>query len=269
MNKAHSFRLKGTLLLGVLLIVCAAFEAFAENWEEIKGDHFIVYYTRSRTFGKEALRKAEEYYDKIANDLGYARRDKFWNWDDRVKIYIYPSEKAYLDYVKSMGYAEWSVGFADYCKKEIVSYHHGKGFLDAILPHELTHLLFRDYVGTKNIPMWIDEGVAQWQEKGRLKEVNKELRREFKNHSPIPMERMMSLNIAVITNEFIVDLYYLQAVSMVDFMITRYGSEKFVYFCRQLRDGKRIDNALKFTYPTMIRTTEDLEREWLEYLQVD
>jgi hypothetical protein len=260
--------------ISLLLLVCLVtfsylIVAFDDGWEELKGDHFLIYYTRGKKFAKTTLDKAEDYYKKIADDLGYARHSDFWSWDNRVKIYIYPSSKAYLSYVKSMGYAEWSVGFADYSKKEIVGYHQSRQFLDTTLPHELTHLMFRDYVGRRNIPMWIDEGVAQWHEKGKRNIVNKRLREVLKHHSSISMDRMMSINIGAADNEFIVDLYYLQAVSIIDFMVSRYGSDKFIYFCRQLRDGKDTDDALKFVYPTSLRSAEDLEREWLKYLQVD
>ena len=126
-----------------------------------------------------------------------------------------------------------------------------------------------DYVGMGKIPMWIDEGVAQWEEEGKRELVKQRLIEILDHHSPIPMNRMMTLNIGKIDNEFIVELYYLQAVSIIDFLFTRFGAERFIYLCRQLRDGKTIDDALQFAFPTTIRNTEALESEWMEYLQVN
>lgn len=78
---------------------------------------------------------------------------------------------------------------------------------------------------------------------------------------------MMIMDIGRINNETIVELFYVEAVSLVDFLITEYGSERFISFCRQLRDNKNMDEALKFTYPTSIRNAKTLQEKWLKYLQ--
>jgi len=256
------------LLLGVLLSLSSGVLA-SSSWTELKGEHFVIYYKRSKSFARKTLVEAEKYYTRIAHDLGYSRRSQFWNWDNRVKIYIFSNSKSYKKHVESMGYAEWSIGYADYEKKEIVSYQKSKGFLDQTLPHEITHLMFRDFMGTKNIPIWIDEGIAQLQEKGSKELVRQKIKKALKSHAPIPMDRMLFLNISEINNEHIVDFYYLQAISMIDFMIERFGPDRFSIFCRQLRDGKDIDNALQFAFPKVIRSADELQAAWLEYLGID
>ncbi len=79
----------------------------------------------------------------------------------------------------------------------------------------------------------------------------------------------MTLNIGKLRNEHIVDFYYLQAISLIDFMIERFGADRFIAFCRHLRDGKNIDNALKFSFPTVLRTADELQAAWLDYLGVN
>ena len=253
----------------LLSVVCFLFVStvVAQDWQKVKGEHFIVYFFQDNKFAENVLNKAEEYYDKIADDLGYARHSNFWAWDKRVKIYIYPNRDAYLSYVTTHDYAAWSVGMANYAKKEIISYVQSRGFMDGILPHEITHLIFRDYVGQKNIPIWIDEGVAQWEEKGKRRFVKRKMRELLQHHEPISIERMMILNIGRIKNETIVELFYVEAVSLIDFLITEYGADNFIFFCRQLRDGKNMNEALKFAYPVAIRNVNILQDKWLEYLQ--
>jgi len=255
------------LLLMGLLILCYSAEAIAESWRELKGEHFIVYFVRDRKFARDTLNKAEEYYKKIADDLGYARYSDFWAWDRRVKIYIYPDSDSYRSYVEAHGHARWSVGMANYKNKEILSYAQSEEFLDSVLPHEITHLIFRDYVGQRNIPIWIDEGVAQWEEKGKRELVERKIKELLHIHKAIPIERMMTLNIGEVKNEAIVELYYVEAVSLVDFLIREYGADNFIFFCRQLRDGKDVNEALRFTYPTSIRNIDQLQTKWIEYLQ--
>jgi len=260
-------KVKILLLLSCLLTLCCAVEAIAENWKELKGEHFIIYFVRDRRVAGDTLNKAEKYYKKIADELGYARYSDFWAWDRRVKIYIYPDRDSYRSFVEAHGHARWSVGIASYENREIISYAQSEEFLDSILPHEITHLIFRDYVGQRNIPIWIDEGVAQWEEKGKRQQVKRKIKELLQIHSPIPIERMMTLNIGKVKNEAIVELYYVEAVSLVDFLIGKYGVDNFIFFCRQLRDGKDVNEALRFAYPTSIRNIDELQTKWLKYLK--
>lgn len=266
--RSYGSRLPFTCLLCfIFCFLCFIVPVTAENWEKAKGEHFIVYYTGGRRFARGVLDKAEEYYKTIADDLGYARYSNFWAWENRVKIYVYPNREAYLSYAKANDYPAWSAGIANYKEKKIISYAQSRKFLDEVLPHEITHLIFRDYVGEQNIPIWIDEGVAQWEEKGKRQLVKKKMKELLKHHSPIPIERLTTLDIGRINNEVIVEIFYVEAVSLIDFLITKHGANNFIFFCRHLRDGKDINKALAFTYPTSIRNVNVLQDKWLKHLK--
>jgi hypothetical protein len=296
-------------LIGLLVILSISFgvgNALAVEWEELKGEHFIVYFNfseqgtlargekidpgRSRTtdFAKEVLHKAELYYQRIALDLGYPRYSEFWTWDKRVKVYIYPDQTSYL---KASGQPGWSSGMADYNKKEILSYNLSKGFLDSILPHEIAHLIFRDFIGFKSdIPLWLDEGVAQWEESEKREKIKSMVRELYSRDSLLSIRDMMKLDVrnikeidrlhirSIITKkgargilflsgENLLNTYYLQAVSLVGFLIEKYGSADFADFCRSLRDGKTVEQALTSVYPNYIHSLEDFEENWRKYLQ--
>lgn len=254
-------------LVSALWFLCSINAATAQDWQELKGEHFIVYFIEDMNFARKTLNRAEDYYKQIADDLAYARHSNFWQWGNRVKIYIYPDGDSYRAFLEAHDLPRWSIGLANYRDKEIISFSHSEKFLDSILPHEMTHLIFRDYVGIKNIPIWIDEGVAQWEEKDRRQFAKRKIKKLLETHSPIPIERLNKLNVGAAKNTAIVELFYVEAVSLVNFLITEYGGERFIFFCRQLRDGKDMDEALKFAYPTFIRSTKELETKWLEYLQ--
>lgn len=235
------------------------------EWKEIKGDHFIIYFVENKKFAKEVLRHAEKYYKKIASELGYARYSDFWKWDKRVKIYIYKDRTSFFKEIRP---PEWSEGLADYKNKTIISYAWSKGFLEALLPHEMTHLIFRDYVGFKGeIPIWLDEGVAQWQEPAKRAIVKSAMLDLFDKGKVIPLSRLMELDIRKEEDKELVRTYYIEAVSLVGFLIEEYGSKRFIAFCRQLRDGKSMDEALRFSYPTSIRSLDELEEEWRGYIR--
>ncbi len=264
-----------------------AYNSFSDSWREVRGDHFIVYYTQDDKFAKDALDRSEVCYRRIALELGYPRYSDFWTWDKRVKLYIYPDHQSYL---KSTNQPSWSHGMADYYAKEITSFAWSNNFLESLLPHEIAHLIFRDFVGFKGeVPLWLDEGVAQWSEEIRRDYVRKMIRKMYEDDGLLSLENMMRIDLKEIRDmgkvyvlstytkdgqkaplilgaENLVNIYYLQAVSLVGFLVEKYGSESFAAFCRQLRDGKSLGEALRFTYPTHLENLGDLEVNWRKYI---
>ena len=247
----------------VFFTMLFATPTFAEDWAELKGDHFIIYYQADNRFASEVLRKSESYYRNIGKDLSFTRYSNFWQWENRVKIYIFPNKEQYQGATNEPA---WSEGVASYTKKEIRSYAWSKGFLDALLPHEITHLVFRDFVGFKGeVPLWLDEGVAQWEEPAKRAVVRKTMKAQLTAGKFFPVTQMTTVNLEQMKGDEVV-AFYVQAASFVDFLITEYGSEGFIVFCRQLRDGKSLDDALRFAYPTSIRNQKDLEEKWNNYI---
>lgn len=234
-----------------------------ENWKELKGDHFIIYYANDEHFAGEVLRKAEGYYQQISTDLGYQRYTNFWQWDKRVKIFIYSKRR---DFFTGTGQPKWSRGVADYFKKEIRSYQWSEGFLEALLPHEITHLIFRDYVGFKGeISLWLDEGVAQWEEPGKRIAVRRAMQAILQQGKEFPLKDFTEMDVRQTKDEATVTRFYVQAVSLIEFLVGKYGADDFIQFCRQLRDGKRLEDALRFTYPTTMRNLKEMEKNWKEH----
>jgi hypothetical protein len=278
-----------SFVLFIFLCTLAPFRAIeAVDWQEVSGEHFIVYYAFDDKFAKDVAEKSEVYYRQIATDIGYPRYSEFWTWDKRVKIYIYPDHASYLS---ATNQPKWSQGMADYKNKQIVSYAWSRGFVESLLPHEMAHLIFRDFVGFKGeVPLWLDEGVAQWAEQPKRSQIKAYARHLFANDQLLSVEDMMKLDVRRISEQdrlyirttrtkkkdqgvlflsgdTLVSTYYLQSVLLVGFLIEKFGSDNFAEFCRQLREGKGIEEAFRFAYPTHIRSVSDLEERWREYLE--
>jgi hypothetical protein len=276
------------LVLSFSHIATLSAEAISYQWQESKSEHFFVYYLKNAIFAKEIGNAAEEYYRSIASELGYPRYSDFWTWERRVKIYIYPDHASYL---KATGQPSWSYGMADYTNKKIITYEFSKDFKDGLLPHEMTHLIFRDFVGFKGeVPLWLDEGVAQWEEPGKRKLVKEVIGNLYRQGRLIPLGELMKIDIrkikadaqldvpnllpnaaargrAVLGGEELVNIYYIEAVALVGFMIQTYGSLDFANFCRQLRDGKSLDDALRFAYGARLESVDELQKNWIRQLQ--
>ncbi|HOW42504.1 MAG TPA: hypothetical protein P5110_03085 [Candidatus Omnitrophota bacterium] len=263
----------------------------AEDWQEIKGEHFIVRYLKADAsnaegFAQDVAGKAETYYRRIAEDLGYPRYSEFWTWDNRVKIYLYPDQASY---VRSGNHPQWSAGMADYEKKQIISFSGSTRFSEHVLPHEIAHLIFRDFVGfTGEIPLWLDEGVAQWEEESLRPDIKRVSKLMFEKDSLLTLDDMMTLDVRtinpgsvyqrptvtrsgqkaviVLSGDALVNHFYVEASSLVGFFIERFGSLEFAKFCRQLRDGNSFEQAVQAVY-SGLRSLADVEKEWKRYLE--
>ncbi|MFH0763890.1 MAG: peptidase MA family metallohydrolase [Candidatus Omnitrophota bacterium] len=253
------------LIIALILPFSLVFAAAgAEEWKEVKGEHFIIYYLEDEQFAREAARRAERYYDTIASDLGYSRYDNFWQWENRVKIYIYRTPE---EFKEAAGIRSgWPQGLARYKEKEILSYRWSEGFLGSLLPHEITHLVFRDFVGFKGeVPLWLEEGAAEREEESKRKEAAAIVRKLIKEKRHIPLPQLMRMDIRQESDPQVAVKFYAQATTLVNYLIEEYGGSRLTLFYRQLRDGKSVDEALSFVYTGSIPNQEVLEKKWLEY----
>ena len=181
------------IIFGAVLCAGSAVAADEIKWKELKGARFIVYFSGEESFARDVLNSAERYYTRIAGELGYARYQDFWTWEKRCKIYVHPDHPSFL---KASGGQEWSHGLAEYNTKTIVSYAWHEGFLDSLLPHEIAHLIFRDFIGFKGeVPLWLDEGVAQWEEEAKRPQMKAMVKELYEGEGFLLINDMMKLDI--------------------------------------------------------------------------
>ncbi|HAJ56484.1 MAG TPA: hypothetical protein DCL35_01800 [Candidatus Omnitrophica bacterium] len=277
--------LSHALLFASIFLACLTTASEALYWEQLKGDHFVINYTNDRKFAQEVLAKAELSYGRIADFFGFSRYSDFWTWNRRVEIFIYPNQTAYLE---GTGHWEWSDGKADYANRQISMYAGNPKFIESIVPHEIAHLVFRDFIGFEtNIPLWLDEGVATLVEKGTYANIKENIKKYYDNSALLTLKDMTTLDfkkcstqptfhsirmknkqrgVLSLTPANFITIYYVQATSVVGFLKERYGIQRFVEFCQYLRDGKALDDALRKAFGEECRDLETLENKWREYI---
>ena len=113
----------------------------------------------------------------------------------------------------------------------------------------------------------MDEGVAQWMEPRKREAVKFAIKRLDGQGKLLSLQQMMTIDIRQSSDNALVLNYYIQSVSLVSFLVTKYSAARFTNFCRQLRDGKSIIKSLTFAYPTSIRSLEDLQKKWLKHIR--
>ena len=261
MSPERKFQAFGLVaLLGAVALAAVTPADGADSWETVKSQHFLVMHMADEAFATKVADAAENYYQTIAEDLGYARKAGFWLWENRVHILIYPTVDAFRVANNAPG---WAAGKANPKLHEIDGCRtSGDGFVANVLPHEMAHLILAEFVGVERLPQWVNEGFAVWEQNGR-------------KSAPPPggaktpwftLEQLSAMDVRQETDPNRVQLYYTQAASLVGFLITTYGGERFGNFCRELRDGKPLNEAVGFAYSDFAAAPGGFERAWRKHV---
>lgn len=229
-----------------------------EDWQEEKSSHFQVYYKQApRSFVKSVSKAAEDIYRQTAVALGITRY-KGWIGGARVKIYIFNDAEEYSAATK-MG---WSGGSVVVQERKIRTYPRAHGFFDSLLPHEIGHIIFRDFVGYNvKIPFWLEEGVASYQEQAGGVGADSTVRKAIRVDNFISLKTLSSFQAGAHPDKDRVNLAYAESTSVVAFMIEKYEIYRFLRLCRELREGRRFEWALNKAY-MKFKTVSDLEKAW-------
>ena len=233
------------------------------DWRVFKSTHFLVYYHNASEETLNRLTdKAEGYYNEITDNLGF-NRFNFWTWDERAKIYLFDTRE---EYTKETGNPDWSAGQALAGSKVIRTFITAPNFMDNILPHEMGHIIFREMVGFNNpaIPLWLEEGVATYQEKHKVAGVKRFLAGRIKNGFFMELKDLEGFQPVNSQDKEKVELFYLESYSVIDYLISEFGKDRFVLFCQYLRDYRDLRRALALAYS--FSGTDELGSSWKAYI---
>jgi len=266
------------LCLGVMIVAWGGYadagfkdvEFGGETWRILKGRHFVIYYDSliPQSKARSVLRISEDYYRKIGEIVGFTRYSDFWTWEQRAKIFIFADQKSFH---QRTGAPSWSMGYADrdsylFQSRAIVTYLQEEGWMNGLLPHEISHLILHDFIAPENIPIWIDEGIAQLFESDKYVIADRMMRTLVRRGQFIPLETLNRWDIRRETDAVKVEIFYAQSLSLVHFLREEFGYENFCRFCRSLRDGKPLEESLQSAYPVKIRSLDDLQSAWLSFI---
>lgn len=237
--------------------------ATAADWNQAKSEHCVVFFKKApQRFVEAVLAKVEENYRKTTETLGFTRY-KGWIWKDRVKIYIYDDAQ---DFRKSSGLG-WAAGSVVTKLRLISTYPSAHGFFDSVLPHEMGHIIFRDFIGADTIvPLWLEEGAAMYQEESGRFGADSEVRDLLAAGKFIGIDELSRMAVNGRTDNNRVDIFYAEAASLVGFLIREGEVYRFTRLCRELKEGARFEWALKKSY-VKYQTVASLEAAWKEYLR--
>ena len=137
--------------------------------------------------------------------------------------------------------------------------------LDNTLKHELCHLLLHARIPVNHLPLWLDEGIAQWSSDG-LSELGPPRGGSVLDEAAlsgriIPL-RFLSRAFSREGKSLV--LAYEQSKSLVQFIIDRFGLESLYAVLDRLARGADIEEAFLATISV---SPDELEAAWLEDLE--
>lgn len=238
---------------------------YALQFKEERSHHFIIKYDPevSKSYVYKLEKEAEYLYRKITQEF-YLSRSKLWMWGNRAKIYVAKDKE---DYLKDFNCQSWSLACVNYRDKIIYTFSLQRNF-DSILTHELTHIIFREYIGKAQMPLWLDEGMAtymQYKDTREKKVIISFIKKMIKEGTYIDFSKMQNIS-SLDSNTSNVELFYYQSFSMIYFLIDRFGRSKFSEFLMYLREGKKFDQAFAKAFRA-IDNMQDFERLWKKFYQ--
>jgi len=231
-----------------------------EGWKEYKDAHFIIYSAPGipDKYIRDFSRKCEKYYQLITDRLGFSRFN-FWLWEDRATIYVYTTREAYIE---GTGRKNWSGAYVQVREKIINTFYFEQNFFDVILPHELTHIVLREFVGLDaELPLWFDEGVACSNEKNSLPRYLLSAKDLIEKNGYIAVRKLSAVEGNTLQDA---KTFYSLAAALVIFLLEEYGKTRFMNLCKEIRDGQEFWDAVTRIYD--FETPEDMDIEFLEYI---
>ena len=255
------------LCVGLLILAKVSFADDNQNsWQQMKGEDFIIYYRANvpDDFVQATMDTAEDELRRVTENFGITNPPSWANKDRQIKVYIYGDRD---DYVRDGAQATWSHGAAFAKARTIKTYPQAAGFFDTIMPHELGHIIFRDYVGfTVAVPLWFEEGVAIYQEKAKRLGANQIVKQAIENGQFIPLTQLTGVRLYKNSDKQVVDSFYSESASAVYYLITELGDREFYMLCDDLKNNMPFEEALLYVY-LRFKTIGDLDQSWQQYLQ--
>ena len=217
--------------------------------------HFLIKAYTSET-SAVISRTCEAAYNRVMGDVGlysFAPAKPY-------NIVVYRDAE---EYRKKTGQPNWSGGIS--YGNAILVYESQRAA--AVLAHEMTHLIFSEFMGPANSPdkRWINEGLAVYEETRAdisSKVVYDQRVVNLVRPNPIPFSQMINLAPQK-EQDAMVERWYAQVYSVIYLMIGRGGTLGFSIFITKLKAGFGLDAAATEAFPNLWKNPGDLEKAWL------
>ena len=235
--------------------------AARERWIDLETANCIVYY-KSTEYAKLVAKRVEETLKQVTEQLQYTKLD--WH-KDKCKVFVFDDAEAWAEFKSKSGAgSEWAAGFAYPTLREIYMDSSDLEYMiDNILPHELTHVIHREYVRDDTLlPLWLLEGLAVHNEFAKKEEKHDMVRAALASGHLIPLNRLTAFT--SYPGGGSTALFYAESLVLVEFILDRFGNTGLANIHKKLRKAEEFEKVVKRALKLKI---EEFEAQWHEYIR--
>jgi hypothetical protein len=218
------------------------FDDLRFDWKNLtSGQITIHWYKGDQAFIDQLVDACQQALNKLASDTGVHLMQP-------VNIYIYASSD---DLLSAMVFPqEWTGGVCEYEYGTILigipvnELEWGKGAITHELGHMVTHQITYSPYGAI-LPTWLDEGLAMYAQVNVDPYFKSTLNDAIAKNGLISVRSLSSPFSAIPQEAY---LSYAESLSIVEFLIHNYGSDKMLQLLNLFKTGSSYDDAFKQVY---------------------
>jgi tetratricopeptide (TPR) repeat protein len=235
-----------------------------QGWSVCETTHFRIYH-QDNQMAEQVAERAEA--TRAAVIRKWLVND--YTWNQPCQIYVHPTADSYH---RQSGMPTTAPGHSDYDadKHDASVIHYRRVFvradhphmLNAILPHEVTHVVLNGQFGRKLLPRWADEGMAVLSEPYTRIEMHLEpLARTYQEGRALGVQELLSVQDYPADRSKVAS-FYGQSVCLVELLTNLKGPQAFVSY---MRDANREGDAaaLQRHYQLTIDQLDVQLRDWI------
>ena len=247
-------------MLAITLILLSHFSfLFAQDGLELTIEHnpFSLFCSPADS---AAARRAGDIlakaYEEIVFDL---RIDS----DQHFQVFIMPTRKSFMRALEG-NLPKWTGAFALPARHLMVikspRWNPADNFRQELI-HELVHLLVHSGLGARDLPRWLDEGMAIFYSGENRWKTDVAVSKALATGSIIPLARIDNV---LQYHRAKADLAYQQSFSAVTYLLTTYDIEALRDIIDAIKNGSEIRDAF---YKATGSDLDDFEKEWHDYIK--
>lgn len=231
-TKFQKFRISLFLLISIAILLFTAISLSSEILSS--RDLFITFHKDERKVAEKILSQFSEIVESVNREVGF-----YPPTGSKVNLILCHSKKDFKEYIlRFKNLPEKSEAFAIPQKAVIIIRNPRDMQVNTdffqVLTHEYNHILLHTIAADVNIPLWFDEGFAQYFAK------QWDIRREFMFVRNGIIGNLLDLD--AYNNRYPefqdqVEIFYLQSYYTIKYMINRFSKEKFQDFLEALQES--------------------------------
>ena len=187
-------------------------------------------------------------------------------WAPRCDLYLYPTASQFAEETRqsaeSPGFSTSELSGGRVTQRVIrLRADHAK-MIEAVLPHEITHVVLADLFPVRQIPRWADEGMAVLSEP-----IAEQGLRASDLAGPLASGNVFDMT-TLMTTDYPADplraMFYAESISVTRYLVSQGTPPQFVAFVKESQT-LGIEPALRKSYG--IKGFADLDRRWRSFAQ--